>query len=307
MTAPTPTASFGDTSTNTIAGAAGGVVSVLLADGNTHNTISKPDLIKVQLQTHGSGNVFQVVSRILKDEGPLAFYKGALLPFLGVGAAVSIQFSVFHNTIQALYALRARDSRRVIQQPSILDLYLAGGIAGVANSIVSGPVEHIRIRLQTQAHGPSRLYAGPWDCIRQITGTAGVKGLFRGQNTAVLREFQAYGLYFATFEACVSMITTAKEMKRDKLPTWTVASCGALSGVAFWVGSYPLDTVKTKLQSDGFGQYRRYKNAWGATVEAWKSGGVKAFFRGLGPTLLRTMLSSAGTFAMVENVKRFLA
>ncbi|OQV04948.1 hypothetical protein CLAIMM_09758 [Cladophialophora immunda] len=293
MTASTPTTRIGNTSTNTIAGAAGGVVSVLLGQPF--------DLIKVKLQTHGSGNFIQVVSDIFKNEGPLAFYKGALLPFLGVGAAVSIQFSVFHSATQALSALRSREPREDKQQLSILDLYLAGGVAGIANSIVSGPVEHIRIRLQTQAHGTSRLYAGPWDCIRQITATAGVKGLFRGQNTAVLREFQAYGLYFATFEACVRMIAAAKERKRSELSTWTVASCGALSGVAFWVGSYPLDTVKTKLQSDGFGQHRRYKNAWGATMETWKSGGFKAFFRGLGPTLLRTMLSSAGTFAMVEN------
>ncbi|KAH0841340.1 hypothetical protein AYO21_04935 [Fonsecaea monophora] len=299
MTAATPTTRIGNTSTNTIAGAAGGVVSVLLGQPF--------DLIKVRLQTHGSGNVIQVVSRILRNEGPLAFYKGALLPFLGVGAAVSIQFSVFHSATQALNALRARDSQRAAQQPTLLDLYLAGGIAGIANSVVSGPVEHIRTRLQTQPHGANRLYAGPWDCIRQIAGTAGARGLFRGQNTAILREFQAYGLYFATFEACVRTIAAAKETKRNELPTWIVASCGALSGIAFWVGSYPLDTVKTKLQSDGFGQHRRYKNAWGATVETWKSGGSRAFFRGLGPTLLRTMLSSGGTFAMVENVKRLLA
>ena len=215
---------------------------------------------------------------------------------------VSIQFSVFHRIIHALESSGAAESGFKKTHPSNLELYLAGGAAGIANSIVSGPVEHLRIRLQTQPHGAARIYSGPWDCIKQIVRSDGVKGLFRGQNTAIVREFQAYGLYFTTFEACIRAIASAKKKPREELSTWLVAPCGALAGVAFWVGSYPLDVIKTKLQSDGFGQNKQYKHAWAATVHTWDSGRFKAFFRGLGPTVLRTILSSAGTFAMYVNL-----
>ncbi|KAF2098802.1 MC family mitochondrial carrier protein [Rhizodiscina lignyota] len=259
---------------DTLAGAAGGVVSVFL------------DLIKVRLQTHNSSNVFRVVSDNFKNEGALAFYK------------VSVQFSVFHSIRHTLETLRSRRLGPAGYQLSHLELYLAGGAAGVVNSVISGPVEHIRIRLQMQPSGTARLYSGPWDCIRKIVRVSGPQGLFRGQNMSIVREFQAFGCYFVTFEGCLRMITAARKQRREELSTWLVASCGALAGIAFWVGCYPLDVVKTKLQSDGFGQQQRYKNAWAAAVQTWKSGRVKAFWRGLSPTLLRTMLSSAGTFAM---------
>ena len=209
-----------------------------------------------------------------------------------------MQFSVFHSARQALSNLKLSDSGQAEQQLSLADLYLAGGTAGVANSMISGPVEHIRIRLQMQPTGTTRLYTGPWDCARQIVSKSGPRGIFKGQSTAVLREFQAYDLYFATFEACVRTIAAANDKRRDDLPTWSIASCGAMSGIAFWLGSCPLDVVKTKLQSDGFGQNQRYRNAWAAAKETWKSGRFKGFFRGLSPTLLRTTISSAGTFAM---------
>lgn len=205
---------------------------------------------------------------------------------------------MFHSIRHRIETLRSQNLDLAGYNLSYSELFLAGGVAGVANSIISGPVEHIRTRLQLQPVGAARLYSGPWDCIRQIVRTAGVKGLFRGQNMSIAREFQAFGCYFVTFEACIRMVAAAKEKKREELSTWLVAPCGALAGIAFWVGCYPIDVVKTKLQSDGFGPNQRYKKSWAAVAQTWESGRVKAFWRGLSPTLPRTVLSSAGTFAM---------
>ncbi len=62
----------------------------------------------------------------------------------------------------------------------------------MANSVISGPVEHVRIRLQTQPHGAARLYAGPWDCVRKLLrpveagGGGGLwRGLYRGEAVTV--------------------------------------------------------------------------------------------------------------------------
>jgi len=210
---------------------------------------------------------------------------------------VSIQFSVFHGVKKALETCTANQSSATKLVLSSLDLYLAGGAAGITNSIVSGPVEHIKIRLQMQPIGAARPFAGPWDCAKKLIAAHGIRGLFRGQGTAVVREGQAYGFYFVTFETCMQRLAAVREQRQEDLPTWLIATCGACAGVAFWVGSYPLDVIKSKLQSDGFGQYQRYPSAWAAAVQTWHSGRTRAFFRGLGPTLLRTMLSSAGTFA----------
>ena len=38
----------------------------------------------------------QCATGILKNEGPLAFYKGTLTPLIGIGACVSVQFGAFN-------------------------------------------------------------------------------------------------------------------------------------------------------------------------------------------------------------------
>ena len=67
--------------------------------------------------------------------------------------------------------------------------YLAGAGAGLTNSIVSGPVEHIRIRLQTQTKNAAGAYpfSGPFDACKKIYATDGMRGIFYGQGATLLR------------------------------------------------------------------------------------------------------------------------
>ncbi|KIJ60040.1 hypothetical protein HYDPIDRAFT_170453 [Hydnomerulius pinastri MD-312] len=66
-------------------------------------------------------------------------------------------------------------------------LVIAGVGAGLANDFVSGPVEHIRIRLQTQSN-TNPLYKGPFDAIKKIASEHGIAGPFKGQCITFLRE-----------------------------------------------------------------------------------------------------------------------
>jgi hypothetical protein len=87
--------------------------------------------------------------RLLKNEGPLAFYKGTLTPLLGIGVCVSIQFGAAERT-KRFFAERNRHTGfggPNGTQLSGVQLALSGSAAGLANSVVSGPVEHIRIRM----------------------------------------------------------------------------------------------------------------------------------------------------------------
>lgn len=168
----------------------------------------------------------------------------------------------------------------------------------MTNSVISGPIEHIRIRLQTQPQGAAKLYHGPWDCIRKIVRAHGISGLYKGQVITVLREFHGYGIWFAAYESCVSMATRlyTKSGSREELPAYMFAVCGGLAGEALWLGSHPLDVLKSKMQSDGFASDRKYANLRATVSQTWQSGGTRAMFSGLGPALLRALPVSAGTF-----------
>lgn len=157
----------------------------------------------------------------------------------------------------------------------------------------------MRIRLQTQPHGAARLYSGPIDCVRKLSAHGGVlRGLYRGELVTVLREAQAYGVWFLTFEYLMNADARRNGVRREDIGAPKIAFYGGLAGEALWLASYPFDVVKSKMQSDGFGAGMRYRGMSDCFAQTWRAEGMRGFWKGIGPTLLRAMPVSAGTFAV---------
>jgi solute carrier family 25 carnitine/acylcarnitine transporter 20/29 len=211
------------------------------------------DIVKVRLQTTQQySGALDAATKIYKNEGALAFYKGTLTPLIGIGACVSVQFGGFH------YARRAFEARNLEKTGSgdlsYAQYYASGAFAGITNTVLSSPIEHIRIRLQTQPHGAGRLYHGPIDCVKKLSAHEGLlKGPYRGTAVTFMREAQAYGVWFTAFEYMMNADAKRNNIKREEVSTLKVAFYGGLAGEALWISSYPFDVVKSKMQSDGFG------------------------------------------------------
>ncbi|KAF4775702.1 hypothetical protein HER10_EVM0013426 [Colletotrichum scovillei] len=285
------------TAKDLFSGAAGGVAQVLLGQPF--------DIVKVRLQTSTTPTTaLNAATQIYKNEGALAFYKGTLTPLLGIGACVSIQFAGFHQ------ARRFFESRNgSTGSLSYAQYYASGAFAGVANSVISGPIEHVRIRLQTQPHGAARLYSGPLDCVRKLASHGGVlnNGLYRGEAVTILREAQAYGVWFLAFEWMMNADARRNNMDRKDIAPYKIAFYGGLAGEALWLSSYPFDVIKSKMQTDGFGKEQRYKSMRDCFAQTYRGEGLRGFWRGIVPTLLRAMPVSAGTFATVELTMRAIS
>ena len=97
------------------------------------------------------------------------------------------------------------------------------------------------------------------------------------------------------------------EVERKEISSLKIAAYGGLAGEALWLSSYPFDVVKSKMQSDGFGSQRKYESMRDCFKQTWRKEGARGFWKGIGPTLLRAMPVSAGTFAVVEATMRALA
>lgn len=281
------------------AGAVGGVAQVLLGQPF--------DIVKVRLQTTSHyASALDAATKIYQNEGALAFYKGTLTPLIGIGACVSVQFGGFH------YARRAFEARNTettgTAQLSYSQYYAAGAFAGISNTVLSSPIEHIRIRLQTQPHGAGRLYHGPIDCVRKLSAYQGILGgVYRGTAVTFLREAQAYGVWFTTFEYLMNSDAARNGIKREDISTLKIAGYGGLAGEMLWISSYPLDVIKSKMQSDGFGQEQKYKSMRDCFAKLYRLEGLRGFWKGIAPTLLRALPVSAGTFATVEVTMRMIS
>ncbi|KAJ3740550.1 mitochondrial carrier domain-containing protein [Lentinula detonsa] len=286
------------------AGTVGGIAQVL---------VGQPfDIVKVRMQTAPKGTysgMMHCAGGILKNEGPLAFYKGTLTPLLGIGVCVSIQFGVIEY-MKRLFAhqnLVSGSGGPTGKDLNAGQLFASGVTAGLANGFVSGPVEHIRIRLQTQP-SINPPYNGPFDAIRKIHKAHGIAGIFKGQGVTFLREATGYGVYFLAYEKLVQREMRTKGIKREDLSPVNAILYGATAGYALWAVIYPIDMIKSRMQTDGFTSAtgRRYASSLDCAKQVWRSEGPKAFLRGLGPTLIRSPFANGATFLGFEMANRFL-
>jgi solute carrier family 25 carnitine/acylcarnitine transporter 20/29 len=60
------------------------------------------------------------------------------------------------------------------------------------------------------------------------------------------------------------------KIDRKDIPSYKVAFYGGLAGEALWLGSYPLDVVKSKMQTDGFGKEQKYKRMRDCFAQTWR-------------------------------------
>lgn len=277
------------------AGTIGGISQVL---------VGQPfDTVKVRLQSAPEGTykgAGDVVKQLLQNEGLKGFYKGTLTPLVGVGACVSVQFSV--NEVMKRYY----DEKLHGEQLNLIQFFNCGAVAGFANGFLGAPIEHIRIRLQTQT-GTIKQFNGPIDCFRKIQAQngLGLNGVFKGLTPTLFRESVGLGIYFATYEALIKEEVNRHKIERKDIPGWKLCLFGGLSGYTLWTGIYPVDVIKSRLQTDSLNN-PVYRNSLAVTKDLWAKNGIKGFYRGFVPTILRAAPANGATFAMFEFTMRLI-
>ncbi|KDR69805.1 hypothetical protein GALMADRAFT_255618 [Galerina marginata CBS 339.88] len=272
-----------------LAGSVGGAAQVL---------VGQPlDTIKTRAQVAPKGmftGPMDILKQTLRNEGFFALYKGMASPLLGIAGVNSLLF--------ASYGI----SKRIISpfpQLSIKEIALAGAMAGAANAILASPVEMFKVRMQGQygAATDKRLSA----VVNEMWRDWGFrKGVMRGYWVTVAREIPAYAGFYAAFE--FSKRNFSSRYGSD-LPVWALLASGSTGGIAYWLSCYPTDVVKSRIQlrsTPPTGTPVQYIAHELRTIV--QESGVAGLFRGLSPSLLRSIPAAASTFAAFELTREYL-
>ncbi|KII95460.1 hypothetical protein PLICRDRAFT_34331 [Plicaturopsis crispa FD-325 SS-3] len=272
-----------------LAGSVGGAAQVL---------VGQPlDTIKTRAQIAPKGmfkGPMDILAQTLRKEGFFALYKGMASPLAGIAAVNSLLF--------ASYGI----SRRIISpfpQLSLKETALAGSMAGAANAILASPVEMYKVRMQGQYGDASdkRLRV----IISEMWSEWGFRrGVMRGYWVTVAREIPAYAGFYTAFEFSKRKFSKSYG---DSLPVWTLLASGATGGIAYWLACYPLDVVKSRVQlrtTPPTGTPVQYIAHELKAIVA--ESGFTGLFRGLSPSLIRSIPAAASTFAAFELTREYL-
>ncbi|CCF57923.1 hypothetical protein KAFR_0D02750 [Kazachstania africana CBS 2517] len=273
-----------------LAGTFGGVAQVL---------VGQPfDTTKVRLQTSPHGTrTFEIIKRLVKNEGILAFYKGTLTPLVGVGACVSVQFGV-NESMKRWFRYHVNDGKDL----KLSQFYMSGMMGGLCNSFLCSPIEHVRIRLQTQSHG-TKEFNGPWDCVKKLVQN---RSLMKGLPVMMLRAGHGLGCYFLTYEALIKNELGRRSVHRNEIESWKLCVFGSVAGTMLWLCIYPLDVIKSMIQTDNLMHPKFNNSMMKATKTLYRKEGLKGFFKGFTPTLLRASPANGATFLTFEMAMRVL-
>ena len=169
-------------------------------------------------------------------------------------------------------------------------------------TIITAPFERVKVLLQIQGQkqlgpGEKPRYSGGLDVVRQLYKEGGIRSVYRGSAMTLARDGPGSATYFATYEY-VKRKMTPKDINGNpsgELSLTAVMTAGGAAGVAMWIPVFPVDTIKSRLQS------AEGRPTIGGTIRGlYASGGLKAFFPGLGPAMARAVPANAVTFLGVE-------
>ncbi|KAH9834225.1 mitochondrial carrier [Rhodofomes roseus] len=235
-----------------------------------------------------------ILTQTMRKEGFFALYKGMASPLVGIAGVNSLLF--------AAYGV----SKRIISpypQLSLKEIAAAGALAGAANAVLASPVEMFKVRMQGQygMPGDKRLRAIMSEMWREWGFR---KGVMRGYWVTVAREIPAYAGFYTAFEFSKRNFSQRYD---GRIPVWALLASGSTGGIAYWLACYPLDVVKSRVQlraTPPTGTPVQYIAHELKTIVA--ESGWTGLFRGLSPSLLRSIPAAASTFAAFELTREYL-
>ena len=134
---------------------------------------------------------------------------------------------------------------------------IGGLFAGIISAIATSPIDKYKIQMQTKSN-KSRY----------------------GLSSCILREVPACGIYFGSYSAL-------REQGQSVLIS------GGIAGTLSWLFTYPLDIIKTQMQSGESPNIR-------TTYNKMRTGQI-SLSKGLGVCLVRAFLINGVGFTVYEN------
>jgi hypothetical protein len=166
---------------------------------------------------------------------------------------------------------------------------VAGAGAGMTACAITYPLDLIRARLTLQS-GPDARYRGIVDAFRQVYRQEGVQGFYLGLWPSVMGIAPYLGLELATYEG-LKEVAKKLEGEDGTVAKGTLLLFGAMAGTVGQVMAYPIDTVRRRMQVQGFGSanYRYGHSILGTMKQIIKEEGIRGLSVHVTPTVDATM------------------
>ncbi|KAB2061684.1 hypothetical protein ERO13_A10G096600v2 [Gossypium hirsutum] len=251
-------------------------------------------------------NTAHAIFTITRLEGLKGLYAGFLPAVLGSTVSWGLYFFFYGRAKQ-------RYSKNREEKLSSGHHLASAAEAGALVSLCTNPIWLIKTRLQLQnpLH-QSRRYSGIYDALRTILREEGWTALYRGLGPGLLMVSHG-AIQFTAYEELRRIMVDYKEKKQKSegasnlLNSFDYALLGGSSKIAAILITYPFQVIRTRAQQRPSKEgIPRYMNSWHVVKETARFEGIRGFYKGITPNLLKNVPASSITFIVYENVLKLL-
>jgi len=279
-----------------------------LAGGICRLIVAPLDVIKIRLQIQSESKnayyrgICHAANRILREEGIGAFWRGsvpALLLWIPFTATQFAALGAYDQLVQGLNLF-----------PSAPFVALVGGMfASLCATVVSYPFDLLRTVLVAQGSHAEIKNIG--SALSTVLKRRGTWGLYAGLLPTIAEILPASGTQFAVY----NMLTTSFQTGSHQVVLLRNFYCGSVAGTASRILVHPLDVMKKRFQIAGLaskthcgqtGLTDTYRNILDCAHIMFAQEGLKGFYKGLFPAILKSAPASGLTFFLYEALVQFV-
>ncbi|ETV95917.1 hypothetical protein H310_10582 [Aphanomyces invadans] len=276
-----------------------------IAAGGISTAILYPlDLVKTRYQIHENSpkafrSLGQAFVSIVKTDVTgrynfRALYQGMSPALYGTTLSWGLYF-FFYEHAKSFYA-----DQTIL--PPWVGHFASGIQAGAMCVPLTNPIWLVKVRMQVQATHPSQVpYKNMANALQRIAVEEGISALYKGVVPALF--LTTHGAF--KFVAYEWLKTEYNELVRAPLAIPQTLVMGALAQAFASTATYPYQVIKTRLQQGG-PSADKYTGTWDCTKRIARHEGVRGFYKGLTPNLIKVLPTGALIFAVYEYVYQLL-
>lgn len=256
------------------------------------------DTIKVRLQLRQSeySGTLDCMRKIIRNEGPSAFYQGLSAALLRQAFFASIRIGVFDYTLQMI------EQNRPQHKIGLLDRMAVGIFSGAIAICIANPFDVLKVRFQNDVrNGGVRRYKGVVDAGLQILRTEGLMKFYQSLLPNILRNSIINAIELGSYSQ-IKSVAIEKNLMKDGMGLHFTAS--ALAGLMAVLFGSPFDVIKSRVMDGKLvdGKKVPYNSILEAVRMLAKEKGFVGFYAGFNMNFQRLLSWNIIMFMTREQI-----
>lgn len=267
--------------------------------GQPFEVIRTSSIMSIKNSNSGLTGMFSVIKRIFELEGLRGFFRGGLL---SIGKS-TLSAGLFFTGLENVHIL-TNDLRTIKYIPVNAVDFFNACVSKFLTTFVTNPIVVVKTRFEIVGNNQ---YTSIKDAVFSIYQKEGLRGFYTGILTTLIRDVPYAGIQYSGYK--FFMDNYSKYVLHGKSPyesSTLISFFGALSAFNAVLMTYPFDNLRVRLQCHDLASIANLRFSGLASMirQVYIEEGIRGYYVGFLPRLLKKVASSAVIWVLYENLRK---